>query len=685
MFRVVACVFEQHNLWLVLLAAGICVSACLGAFFVLDGMNMSTTKERRRWLLLAGMLTGGGTWATHFVAMLGYTPGMPIGFDLGLTLLSAGVCMIGAWTAFEIHHRFSETPWGSTLTGFMLGLSIGLMHFIGMASVEAAADEVWASDLVIISWLFSAAFAIVAIEAFRLAPPRFRVFAAAGALVVAIVSLHFTAMGALTLLPNPTLPAPVDDLDPSLLGVTIAVVTAAALTVGVILAFADRRVHALELAQARQAAAMALHDALTGLPNRRHLMGSLDELLVGRRDNNRLAVVAVDLDRFKPVNDLYGHAVGDELLIRVAKLLSEEAGEVGFVARLGGDEFVLALPCTRAEELIGRLSALVARFDVPLLLGEHEVTVGATLGVALAPDDGKAAQVLLRRADAALYRAKEEGRGRFAFFEPGLDARAIERASLEQELRAAVRNDEIIPHFQPLVQLETGAIAAYEILARWPHKTRGLIGPDQFIKIAEETGLIGELTFNVLRRACREAKDWPGAPRLSLNIAPAQLHDPALPQKLLRVLSQCGFPPKRLEIEITEDALVADFDAARVLLTSLKNLDVRIALDDFGTGYSSLRHLRELPFDALKIDRSFVHSITDSDEAMSIVKTIVHLAKSLGLGVTAEGIETEGQAEELQALGCERGQGYLLGRPSAHPVAQELEEGEREPFVRAHA
>jgi diguanylate cyclase len=666
MFRVIACVFEQHNLWLVLLAAVICVSACIGVFFVLDSMNLSRANERRRWLALAALIAGGGTWATHFVAMLGYMPGIPVGFDIGLTLLSAGFCVAGAWAAFEVLDRF-QTTGGRIVTGVLLGLSIGVMHFTGMASVEAAAREVWAMDLIAASWLMCAAFAIVAIQAFVFAPARLRLFAAAGALVLAIVSLHFTAMGALTLEPDPTLVTPTDNLDPQLLAITIASVTAAAMIVGVVLALADRRVNALELAQARQAAAMALHDALTGLPNRRHLMSSLETLLKGRRSEERLAVVAVDLDRFKPVNDLYGHAVGDELLIRIAKLLSDAVGDGGFVARLGGDEFVMVLPCARADELIGNLSALVALFEPPIVLGDHEVSIGATLGVAMAPDDGDEAPLLLRRADAALYRAKEDGRGRFAFFEPGLDARALERAMLEHDLRLAVRNDEIVPHFQPLVELEGGAINGYEILARWPHATRGLIGPDHFIQIAEETGLIGEMTFNVLRRACREALHWPGAPRLSLNIAPAQLHDAALPQKILKVLAECGFPPARLEIEITEDALVADFDAARALLTSLKNLDVRIALDDFGTGYSSLRHLRELPFDVLKIDRSFVHSMTDSEEAMSIVRTIVHLAKSLGLAVTAEGIETQGQAAELQALGCERGQGYLLGRPSACP------------------
>jgi diguanylate cyclase len=666
MFRVIACVFEQHNLWLVLLAAGICVSACVGVFFVLDNMGLSRANERRRWLVLASVLAGGGTWATHFVAMLGYNPGIPIGFDLGLTLLSAGACMAGAWGAFETLHRFQSTA-GRIVAGVMLGLSIGVMHFTGMAGVEAAAREIWAVDLIVASWLFCASLAIMAIHVFTFAPARIRVLAAAGALVLAIVALHFTAMGALTLEPDATLTAPTDNLDPHLLGITIASVAAAALTVGVVLALFDRRVNALELAQARNAAAMALHDALTGLPNRRHLMSSLEAFLSARPSDERLAVVAVDLDRFKPVNDLYGHAVGDELLIRIAKLLSETVGDEGFVARLGGDEFVMVLPCARADELIGRLSALVALFEAPLALGKHEVSIGATLGVAMAPDDGDEAPILLRRADAALYRAKQDGRGRFAFFEPGLDARALERAALEHDLRLAVRNDEIVPYFQPLVELETGAVKGYEILARWPHPTQGLVGPDQFIQIAEETGLIGEMTFNVLRRACRETLHWPGGPRLSLNIAPAQLHDAALPQKLLRVMAECGFPPARLEIEITEDALVADFEAARALLASLKNLGVRIALDDFGTGYSSLRHLRELPFDVLKIDRSFVHSMTDSDEALSIVRTIVHLAKSLGLAVTAEGIETHSQAAELQALGCERGQGYLLGRPSACP------------------
>jgi predicted signal transduction protein with EAL and GGDEF domain len=310
----------------------------------------------------------------------------------------------------------------------------------------------------------------------------------------------------------------------------------------------------------------------------------------------------------------------------------------------------------------------VNTFDAPLPLAGNEVCVGATLGVALAPTDGLDADVLMRRADVALYRAKDDGRGRYAFFEPGMDERVHERAALESDLRIAIRNDAIEAHFQPFVNLTTGEVTGYEVLARWTHPIRGSVPPSVFIEIAKDTGQIGDLTLNVLRRACRQSLAWPNAPRIAVNIAAIQLRDVALPQKLLKVLAECGFPPQRLEIEITEDALVSDFESARAILASLKNLGVAVALDDFGTGYSSLRHLRELPFDELKIDRSFVHSIADSDEALSIVRTIIQLAKSLGLGVTAEGVETDAQARALHALGCETGQGFLLGRPSADPV-----------------
>jgi predicted signal transduction protein with EAL and GGDEF domain len=314
--------------------------------------------------------------------------------------------------------------------------------------------------------------------------------------------------------------------------------------------------------------------------------------------------------------------------------------------------------------LIQQISTLITKFDEPIALGEHEVTIGATLGVAVAPADGVDPADLLRRSDMALYRAKEEGHAPFAFFEPEIESLAQERVLLERDLRIAVKNDQIIPYFQPQVQLGTGHVLAYEVLARWPHVERGMIHPLHFIRLADETGLIGSLTLNLLRRACHEAKHWPGAPRIGINIAPLQLRDAALPQNLLKVLSDCDFPPERLEIEITEDALVSDMKTARATLASLKKLGVRVALDDFGIGYSSLKYLLDLPFDVLKIDQSFVQSMSESKDALTIVKAVIQLAKNLGLEVTAEGVETKAQALALQALGCERGQGFYLGRPS---------------------
>jgi len=415
-----------------------------------------------------------------------------------------------------------------------------------------------------------------------------------------------------------------------------------------------------------QAAAVSRHDVLTGLPDRRHLQEELSQRLVSLSADpaKRLAIVAVDLDRFNVINDLHGHAAGDEMLKAVASRLSEAARPDGLVARLGGDAFILILPFASDADLAGRLSALMAGFDGPIVLAEHHLAVSVALGVATAPADGANADVLMRRADMALHRAKGRGGGCFVFFEQEMESLARERALLERDLRIAVRNDQIVPYFQPIRDLSTGQVACYEILARWPHPERGIVPPAQFIQIAIDAGLIGAMTLNLLRRACRETLDWPGAPRIAINVAPVQLRDAALPQTLLRLLSECGFPAARLEIEVTEGALVQDFTMAKAILTSLKNLGVRIAIDDFGTGYSSLQHLSELPFDTLKIDQSFVRSMNDGKNALTIVKAIVQLAKNLGLGLVAEGIETADQIFALTVLGCDHGQGFYLGRPS---------------------
>jgi diguanylate cyclase (GGDEF)-like protein/PAS domain S-box-containing protein len=432
---------------------------------------------------------------------------------------------------------------------------------------------------------------------------------------------------------------------------------------------------AIEFAAIEQIAMMAMHDPLTGLPNRHLLEEKLRKrlLLLGESPEQCFAVVALDLDRFKTVNDLYGHAVGDELLRKMAGLLSEEVGADGFIARMGGDQFILLLTFGSDAELTRRLANLNSKCEIPLMLTEHQIVVGATLGVAIAPADGVDPDTLMRHADMALYCAKVQGGGRVVLFEPKMELNARERALLENDLRIAIKNDQIVPYFQPIMDLRTGLVVCYEVLARWPHPERGLVQPGQFIKIATDTGLIGALTMNVLRRACEEIRmRCPGTPRIAINIAPIQLRDATLPQNLLKVLSDCGIPPDRLEIEITEDAIVSDIVLARTILTSLKSFGVRIALDDFGSGYSSLQHLSELPLDALKIDQSFVRSMNDRKESLMIVRTILQLAKNLDLEVVAEGIETEDQARSLRMLGCEQGQGFYFGRPSPDFSADRL-------------
>ena len=410
---------------------------------------------------------------------------------------------------------------------------------------------------------------------------------------------------------------------------------------------------------------VAMHDQLTGLPNRRHLKGVLNWLLSENDGAKRLAVVMLNLDKFAEFNDAHGRAVGDEMLMNVGKVLNLRAGVDGFVARLETDEFVVLLPNQGEEELMDWLSATLTAIEAPLETGDMTVTVSATAGAAVGLVDGRDAETLLHRSSLALSRAKDSNRGWFAFFKTGMDELVRQRALFESDLWAAVREDQITPHFQPLVSLKDGRVRGYEILARWTHATRGPIPPDQFIPAAEASGAICDLTFNLLRKACKETAGLDGALHLSLNVSPVQLEEPEFPQKLLKVLADAGFDPSRLEIELTEAALVTDLAAARQVVEALQKKGVRVALDNFGTGHASLTQLRQLPFDMLKIDRSFVRAMSADKEAAIMVRTIISMAKSLSLAVVAEGVETAEQARTLAGLGCDMAQGYYFGRAAA--------------------
>ncbi|MGZ8364301.1 MAG: putative bifunctional diguanylate cyclase/phosphodiesterase, partial [Caulobacteraceae bacterium] len=420
---------------------------------------------------------------------------------------------------------------------------------------------------------------------------------------------------------------------------------------------------------------MAMHDPLTGLANRRRMHEALAAALRSRkRDGQVTGFLTIDLDRFKPINDTHGHGVGDRLLTAVAERLEEVVRDGELVARMGGDEFAVLLTNADGPDAAGRpasriLKALIEPFQIDHLV----CRIGASIGIATTNDPRMAADILMHRADVALYRAKREGRGQFRFFEETMDGEIRKRAQLELELRQALSENQITPYYQPLVELSNGRVRGYEVLARWNHPREGLIAPEVFIPIAEDTGLIGELSIRLLAQACLDARAWPSDVGLALNISPVQLRDTRLPEKLMAVMEATGFAPSRLEVEITENALVGDFDAAKLILVKLKSYGVTISLDDFGTGYSSLHHLRELPFDKLKIDRSFVASMYDSDDSRKIIDAIIGLGHSLGLTTIAEGIENPAAAARLAELGCAMGQGFLYGKAEPSGAAQQEE------------
>jgi diguanylate cyclase (GGDEF)-like protein/PAS domain S-box-containing protein len=431
---------------------------------------------------------------------------------------------------------------------------------------------------------------------------------------------------------------------------------------------------------------LAHHDALTGLPNRVLFREQLEQSLKRVRSHGRrLALLYLDLDRFKSVNDTLGHPVGDELLKEVALRLRGCIGESDFVARLGGDEFaVVRDDFATPEDITALVMRILGALGEPCEVGNHRLVADATIGVALAPEDAGDPDELLKNADLAMYGAKADGRGTYRFFEAAMDARMKARRGLEFDLREAIMCGGFELHYQPIVAFAGGRVTGCEALLRWQHRSSGLIPPAEFIPIAEETGLIVPLGEWVLRTACAEAATWPGDIKVAVNVSPAQFNSAGLVQAVVGALAASRLPPRRLELEITEAVLIRDDAAALGILHQLRSLGVRIALDDFGTGYSSLSYLQRFPFDKIKIDRSFVSDLDASDSSRNIVQAIVDIAATRQITTTAEGVETEAQSQALRALGCTEMQGYLITVPvPAGRLAPLLRETPERRFARA--
>ncbi len=419
---------------------------------------------------------------------------------------------------------------------------------------------------------------------------------------------------------------------------------------------------------------LAHHDALTDLPNRVFLHERLVEAVAAqRRSGGLVGLLCVDLDNFKAVNDSLGHAAGDDVLREVAERLRGCVREDELVSRNGGDEFTVLQPRLGSPDEARQLAErLIVELSRPFLVNDQEIVIGASVGISVAPQDGESADLLMRHADMALYRAKAEGRGAARFFEATMDARLQARRSLERDLRLAFAKGELELYYQPLLTAGDERISGFEALLRWRHAERGFVSPTEFIPVAEEIGLIGPITEWVLTTACAEAVGWPGDVKVAVNLSPAHFRKQNPVFAIARALAESGLAPSRLEVEITETVLLNDSESNLAILHQIRALGVRIAMDDFGTGYSSLSYLRFFPFDKIKIDRSFVHELHSNAQCAAIVRAVTSLGASLGVVTTAEGVETVDQMERLRAEGCHELQGFLFSRPVPADEARAL-------------
>ncbi|MCX8476716.1 MAG: EAL domain-containing protein [Sphingomonas sp.] len=426
--------------------------------------------------------------------------------------------------------------------------------------------------------------------------------------------------------------------------------------------------HELQIRSAAEERAqqLASRDPLTGFLNRRSLAEEGAAMFVrAQRRRKAMALVMLDLDHFKTINDMHGHAVGDALLRAVASEIAHFMPPIALTARLGGDEFACGFLFDADEPgTVERIAEkLISRMAQPFEAEGLRLHISCSLGIARSDFDCAGIDALMRAADIAMYQAKKAGRNRFAWFDHSMERELQLRNELESGLRLAIPRQEVVPYFEQQIDLSTGRLHGFEVLARWEHPQRGMISPELFIPIAEETGMIGDLSLSIMRQALLAARDWDPSLNVSINISPWQLRDAWLAQKIIKVLTETGFPANRLEVEITESALFDNLALAQSIVGSLKNQGVQLALDDFGTGYSSLAHLRALPFDRIKIDKSFIMSLNESADSAAIVNAIISLGESLNLPITAEGVEDAEIEARLRALGCAKAQGWHYGKP----------------------
>jgi diguanylate cyclase len=666
-----------YNYWLVALSLGVAILVSYTALRLAARVATSDGHGARIWLGVGALAMGIGIWSMHFVGMLAFSLPIPLAYNVPTTLASLAVAIVTSGFALSITSGSRLTLPRLTASAVAMGTGIATMHYIGMGAITIVPAIAYDLGLVALSVLIAICASFVALWLFfylREANDSFRqqlmLIGAAVVMGLAIAGMHYTAMAASRFATGAFCRGGVT-LQNSWLAAAIGMFALGLLAVTLVTAVYDAHLQSRTRTQAQHLAKanaelqhQATHDTLTGLPNRMLFLDRLErEIAHGEREHRSFAVLVVDLDRFKVINDTLGHAAGDQLLIEIARRLTAAVRTVDTVARTGGDEFLLLLTSIHeAADAAGIASKIVAALDKPMSIGGAEVHASASIGISGYPSDGADADALVAHADEAMYFAKQQGRNGFQFFSAGMSVFSRERLDFERDLRQALALKQFEVHYQPKIDVITGRMNSVEALVRWRHPTRGLVSPLEFIPLAEESGLIFAIGEWVLREACRQARQWQieGLPfiRIAVNISPSHFRQPKFLSMVRSALADHDLEPQYLELELTETTVMNDADGSVEILEEISRLGVLVSIDDFGTGYSSMSYLRRFPIDKLKIDRSFIKDLTTHADAASIVKAIISLAHSLQLKVVAEGVETAQQLERLRELGCDQFQGF---------------------------
>lgn len=700
-----------HNPLLVLAAY---LVACAASFATLDMAERVVHAEdlpsRRLWRWIGATCLAGGIWAMHFISMLAFQTPIDIEYDLGITLFSLLIALLASWLAMQTLSEVQPSALRCLKTACVIGLGIAGMHYVGMAAMKSSANAYYHPGLFALSVLIAIGASFAALWVARYLSEGNGVahqmlkYSAALILGAGIISMHFTGMAALDLvIAEGGLAASGGDAEHLQLGLTVALIILLILGSAISAALADkklqnkeqdlRRVNALlsQLDQARMSLQQAAnYDALTNLINRRGFNQMFAEKLSQKTsEGGMLAVMFLDIDHFKRINDSLGHDAGDALLKVIAQhIKSSVRSHEDVVARFGGDEFCILISLHDREEARGMAQRIMLKMKEPIELAGRRMVMTTSIGISLFPEDGTTCEELLKHADLALYQSKGAGRNGLHFFNSSLKNRATMELQLEEELRQALREENgLTLYYQPIFELKTGRVTKLEALIRWQHPLHGLLTPDRFIAIAESNGLIAELDNWVLRRACRDLGELSshGCEELKIawNCSPLNLAREELADEIEHALRSAGVAPERLELEVTENALMGNIANTLVLLRQIRALGVSLSIDDFGTGYSSLAYLKRLPLNTLKIDRSFILDIPKATADMEIVQAIIVMAHTLHLQVVTEGVESLEQYEFLERSGCDFIQGYLLSRPvplnELRPVLEEINQRKASP------